>query len=261
MGMNFVFAGNRDISIRILEFILDQGEKPLALLLPKKESPSDNTLIGLCPFLDSSSIFRGSDIRKPEFQNYLQSLNLDYIFSIHFPHIIPKNILNIPKYGAFNLHPSLLPYNRGWHTPSWTILEKTPCGGTLHKMTEKVDAGPILYQKEVMVLPSETADSLYQRLIETEIQVFKESWPMLKNYSLDLEEQKSSDETIHKKEDLGKIRRLDLESYVKVIDLLDLLRALTTNKLEEGAFFELDGKKYVVQIAIHPVPSDKDMGG
>ena len=78
----------------------------------------------------------------------LEQLSLDYIICVHFPYIVPREILSIPKYGVTNLHPAYLPYNLGWHTPSWAILENTPIGATLHYMDECVDTGDIIHQKK-----------------------------------------------------------------------------------------------------------------
>ena len=99
----------------------------------------------------------------------LQSLDLDYIFGIHFPHIIPKQLLDIPKIGFLNLHPSYLPYNKGWHTPSWAIMENTPVGATLHYMSEALDEGDIIAQQRVAILPEDTANTLYARILDTEL--------------------------------------------------------------------------------------------
>lgn len=88
----------------------------------------------------------------------------DLILSIFFNQILKEEILNIPRFGAFNLHPSLLPKYRGISPTFWALAngEKTT-GVTLHKMNWKIDVGEILGQKEVEILPDDTEHSLYMR--------------------------------------------------------------------------------------------------
>ena len=149
-----------------------------------------------------------------------------------------------------NLHPAYLPFNRGWHTPSWAILTNTPIGGTLHFMDEDIDTGDIIHQKQVEVLPTDTADILYQRIMETEYEVFKEALPALINNSYHRKSQKNIKGSTHKREDLlsENLRKLNLDEDMKIGELLKLLRALTTNRIDESAYFEINGSKYYIQV-------------
>jgi len=248
-----VFAGNRDIAVKVLEFILSEQVYPLALLLPTPEKGSHNReIIDLSHFLPGDNILFGTDFRKPEGLELLSEIAPDYIICIHFPYLIPKQVLSIPKIGVLNLHPAYLPYNRGWHTPSWAILSGTLAGGTLHFMDENIDTGDIIHQKQVEILPSDTADSLYKKIKKTELDVFIEAFPALINNSYQRKSQKDLPGSIHKKEDLlcGDFRKLDLGKEVELGKFITKLRGLTTNRIDESAYFELDGKKYYIQVNI-----------
>lgn len=252
--MNFVFAGDRDIAVYVLDYILSTGQRPLALFLSgKNRATHSNILREKCSFLDGDVIFEGIDFRSEKCINKLLSLDIDYIIGVHFPYIISKDILDIPKYGFINLHPAYLPYNRGWHTPSWAILEKTKIGGTLHFMDESVDSGDIILQKEIEILPNDTANTLYKRIKDCEIEVFKEAWPLLLDNSYNRLSQRCLCGTEHFKKDLfsDKIQKIDLEKEYKAEYLIDKIRALTTSSLEESAYFFKDGKKYRLQIQIY----------
>jgi methionyl-tRNA formyltransferase len=248
-----IFAGNRDIAVQILELLISEEVYPSALLLPTPERGSHNQeLINLCSFLQEDQILYGNEFRQPEGLQLLSGISPDYIICIHFLYIVPDQVLSIPKVGVLNLHPAYLPYNRGWHTPSWAILSETPIGGTLHFMDEDIDTGDIIHQKEVKVLPSDTADILYKRILETEYEVFKEALPTIINFSFKRKSQKNIKGSIHKKEDLFSedLRKLDLDKEVRSGELLKKLKALTTNRVDESAYFEIDGKKYYVQVKI-----------
>jgi len=149
-----VFAGDRDISVWTLKFIIDQGVKPICLMVSdKNKATHDKELIGLCDNLNSRKILMGDQFRTEENVNLLRNLNPDYIICVHFPYIISKEVLDIPKERVLNLHPAYLPYNRGWHTPTWAILEGTSCGATLHCMNEEIGSGDIIHQKQIEVMP------------------------------------------------------------------------------------------------------------
>lgn len=253
--IRFAFAGDRDIAVWILEFILKSNYRPdLLILSSEKKASHAKELIELCPFLTAEKILYGNDIRTPENIQKLKEADLDYIFGIHFPYIIPKEILKIPRIGVINLHPAYLPFNRGWHTPSWAILEETPIGATLHFMEEELDSGDIILQERIEIYPEDTADSLYSRLKRLEFQVFKKAWPLLINKSFTRKKQNVEEGTFHVKKDLfsDKIQLLDLDEYERIGNVIKKLRALTTNNINEAAYFIKKGKKYRIQIKIIP---------
>ena len=251
--MKFAFAGDRDIAVWVLKFILESGYKPKALFLSsrKKASHADE-LINLCYFLDEKLVFRGTEFRSYDSIKILKELDLDYIIGIHFPYIVPDEVLKIPKEGVINLHPAFLPFNRGWHTPSWAILENTPIGATLHFMNSEVDLGDIIYQKELEVLAEDTANSLYMRIKKLELNMFKEAWPMLLNRSYKRNPQNPAQGTLHKKSDLSQesISNIDMKKSYLAEDLIRRLRALTTNNINEAAYYHQNGKKYRIQVII-----------
>ena len=246
-----VYAGNRDISVWVLEFIIKQGVKPLALLIPDKEKATHaQELVKLCSHLNNSMILRGAQFREEGGVDLLNKLKPDYIISVHFPYIVPKECLIIPKLGVLNLHPAYLPYNRGWNTPTWAIWDKTPYGATLHFMDEGIDTGDIIYQKRMEILPTDTADMLYARVKKLEFETFKEAWPLIVSKNYIRTQQLKEDGTTHKKKDIETLQRIDLDAKVNAEKLIRRLRALTTDRIEEAAYFEVNGKKYRVQIRI-----------
>lgn len=247
--MKYAFAGNREISVKILKFLISQGYSPKALFTTEGKNDShSNELIHLSD-LDSDYIFSGIDFKKNQNIEKLKKLDLDYIFGIHFPYIIPEEVLSIPKIGFLNLHPAFLPFNKGWHTPSWAILDKTPFGATLHFMTKELDAGDIIHQKQIKIKPDDTANSLYLRTLQLEYEVFQEAFPDLLTLNPSRKTQ-SETGTSKNKKDLAKIQEINLSESYKAEDLIDKLRALTTNNIEEAAFIKKEGKKIAITITL-----------
>lgn len=245
--MRYAFAGDRNISCILLKFLIKKGHSPLVLFVSGGVNAThDQELIDIAG-IDKTHIFTGNNFRNSEHIEQLKELELDYIFGIHFPYIIPKEVLEIPKIGFLNLHPAYLPYNKGWHTPSWAILDKTPYGATLHFMEEALDEGDIIYQKKLKVLPQDTADTLYQRALMLEEEVFYEAFETLITMKPSRKRQQKRG-TSHVKRDLHKLQQIDLNHECHPEEFIDKLRALTTNKESEAAYFIKDGKKIGIQV-------------
>ena len=251
--LRIAFAGDRDIAVAVLKFILSQGVKPQALLLSEMNKASHaSELRQLCTDLDDEHVLIGVQFREPEGASFLRSLNLDYLICIHFPYIVPSAVLTIPRIGVLNLHPAYLPYNRGWHTPSWAILKDTPIGGTLHFMDEGVDTGDIIFQRHLAISPNDTAHTLYERLKLLEYEVFCEAWPLLAQGNYQRKSQVHNRGSEHRRRDLlsANVQKIELHQQVEASDLLRRLRALTTNRIDEAAYYEIDGQRYRVQVII-----------
>ena len=250
--MKYAFAGDRNIAVSILELLIQEDQKPLALMVSSDKRQTHAAALTALSGLDTSLVFKGKEFTLPQNVETLRSLDLDYIIGIHFPYIIPRQILDLPKVGVINLHPAFLPYNKGWHTPSWAIIDGTPYGATLHFMSEKLDAGDIIHQKQLEIAPNDTADTLYKKALLLEYEVFKEALPDL--LSLDPPRKKQPGEgTSHSKADLDTIREIKLNEKYNARDFIHLLRGLSTNTDSESAFFEENGKKYGIKIDITPL--------
>lgn len=259
--MRFAYAADRDIGVWALEHALAQGDRPVALLVPALDRASHaEELIRLCDHLDEDRIFVGASFRSEEGIARLRELDLDLLVSVHFPYVVPQAVLDLPRHGAVNLHPAYLPYNRGWHTPTWAILEQTPVGATLHRMDPGVDTGDIIHRRQLEVSPGDTANTLYQRLKALELEVFREAWTELRQGQVNASPQDPSEGTSHRRQDLSKsgVQRLDLNERMAVGDLLRRLRGLTTNRWDEAAWFEADGRRYRVQVTIQAEEPDAD---
>jgi methionyl-tRNA formyltransferase len=253
MAPRFAYAADRDIGVWVLDYLVQRGCEPAALLVSGADRASHAAeLEARLPRLEGRT-FRGADFRSRAGLEALGALDLDYIVAVHFPYLFPPEALGLARVGVLNLHPAFLPYNRGWHTASWAILDGTPIGATLHFMDEGVDTGDIMHQRELTVLPDDTADTLYQRIKRLELEVFQEAWPAVEAGAGHRIPQQGQAGSTHRREDLlrDEVRRIDPDVPVRAGDLLRRLRALTTNTPAEAAYVELDGVRYSVQVTLH----------
>ena len=104
-------------------------------------------------------------MKEEAFQEALRSLQPDLIVVVAYGQILPKSILKIPKYGAVNVHASLLPKYRGAAPIAWAILKgEKVTGVTTMVMDEGMDTGDILLQGEIPIGDEETCETLHDRL-------------------------------------------------------------------------------------------------
>ncbi|MBW3571384.1 MAG: hypothetical protein KY467_09775 [Gemmatimonadetes bacterium] len=249
----FAFAGDRDVAVQVLDYLLEQGHRPRALLLtePARASHADE-LAERCGFLPADAVLRGSAFRLPESVQRLRTMELDWIVGVHFPYLVPQEVLDVPRQGMLNLHPALLPWNRGWHTPSWALLEGTPVGATLHFMDAGIDTGDVVLQRRLEPHAGETADALYRRLKLLELEVFREAWPCLVDGTFKRVPQPVGVGSTHRRADLftPEVQRIDLDEHVRAGDLLRRLRALSTSRWDEAAWYEADGVRHRVRVEL-----------
>jgi methionyl-tRNA formyltransferase len=95
-----------------------------------------------------------------------------------FGKILPQEILNHFKYGILNIHPSLLPKYRGASPVQNAILNgEKETGVTVIKLDEEMDHGPILAQEKIEILPTDTTESLYQKLFPMGAKLIAQNLP------------------------------------------------------------------------------------
>lgn len=246
------FAGDRDIAVDVLDDLLAARTQPLALLIadPDRATHADE-LRQRCPWLGSEHVLTGRAFGTPDGIARLRALDLDLIICVHFPYIVPEEVLRLPREGVLNLHPAYLPYNRGWHTPSWAILDGTPAGATLHFMDAGIDTGDIVHQRRLAIAPDETAHALYLRLKAAEREVFREAWLDIARGSYSRRPQRGEGTSHVRRELLSPaVQEIDLDAPTTARELFRKLRALTTDRRAEAAWFEEDGARFRVQLTL-----------
>ncbi len=105
----------------------------------------------------------------------MQRQPFDYLFSINNGDVIPHDILTLPKHHAINYHDALLPKYAGMHATSWALMNREATYGiTWHVMTEQVDAGAIVVQREVDITLRDTAFTLNAKCYDAALASFGE---------------------------------------------------------------------------------------
>lgn len=105
------------------------------------------------------------DPNDPALVAELAALQPDFLFSFYYRQMLKAPLLALPRQGAYNMHGSLLPKYRGRVPVNWAIIHgERETGATLHQMLEKPDAGGIVAQQAVPILPDDTACEVFNKV-------------------------------------------------------------------------------------------------
>ena len=157
----------------------------------------------------------------------MRSLCLDLGILAWWKYKIIPPLLEIPKVGFLNTHPSLLPYCRGKHPNFWAIVNSEPFGVTFHLIDTEIDTGPILFQEQIHYTWEDTGESLYNKSIELTRKMLRENKEKILNLSFDLNYQNPNEGSFHWAKDIDKKSCIDLDKEYKARDILNLIRART----------------------------------
>ena len=166
MTRTVVFAYH-NVGVRCLKVLLAQGHD-VALVLTHEDNPSEHIWfdnVGAVATDYGIPVLTPEDPNIPEIVQYINALTPDFLFSFYYRRMLSPELLRIARCGAFNLHGSLLPKYRGRAPVNWAILHgETETGATLHHMTAKPDAGDIVGQTAVPILPDDTAREVFDKV-------------------------------------------------------------------------------------------------
>jgi methionyl-tRNA formyltransferase len=166
MSRAVVFAYH-NVGCRCLNVLLAHGVD-VALVVTHRDNPKET--IWFDSVADLAALHGIPTItpdhpNTPEVIAQIRALQPDFFFSFYYREMLKRELLEIPKHGALNMHGSLLPKYRGRVPVNWAIIHgETETGATLHYMTEKPDNGDIVAQQAVPILPNDTALQVFQKV-------------------------------------------------------------------------------------------------
>jgi methionyl-tRNA formyltransferase len=128
-------------------------------------------------------VFAAMDPSAPAFLEEARRLAPDLLLSIQYDRILKPPLLEIPQYGAYNLHFGPLPRLRGCFPTKWAIVEDEPAGVTFHCIDSGIDSGDVIAQTIVPLAPDETDETLYYKLQQAGKRLFLEQIPWMKSLS------------------------------------------------------------------------------
>ena len=156
-----------NVGYRCLQVLLAHGVD-VKRVVTHIDNPAENIWfesVGQLARLHNIPVITPDDPNTPEFQAQLSALKPDFIFSFYYRMMLKPALLALAKRGAFNMHGSLLPQYRGRVPVNWAIIKgEQETGATLHEMVEKPDAGRIVDQCAVPILPDDNALEVFNKV-------------------------------------------------------------------------------------------------
>ncbi len=237
----FAYSNVGDRCLRVLH----AGGVHVALVVTHRDDPGETLWFARVADTAAELGLRyvyGDDPHASELAAEVAQVRPDLIFSFYYRAMIPAALLALAPAGAFNMHGSLLPHFRGRAPTNWAVLKgATETGATLHEMVAKPDAGAIIDQSAVPILPDDTARQVFDKVTVAAEQVLWRSLPAILAGNAPRrpnELAKGSYYGARKPED-GRIDWMDAAH-----DVYNLIRAVAPPY--PGAFTEVAGRRLVV---------------
>jgi methionyl-tRNA formyltransferase len=245
--MRLVFCGTPQFAVPVLLALIDAGHE-IELVLTQPDRPSGRGMQMFAPPVKQIADAAGLDVFQPEkiknnleLRARLEAIAPDAIIVVAYGRIIPKWMLDLPRFGNINLHGSLLPKYRGAAPIQWAIARgETVTGVTTMRLDEGLDTGDMLLRREVPIGAAETAEDLYPTLSQIGAELMIQTLQGLESRSIKPEMQD------HAAASLAPILTRDdgkIDFNLSAKEIYDRWRGFQP---WPGAWTLLDGKKLLV---------------
>jgi methionyl-tRNA formyltransferase len=183
--MRVILIATGDIALPCLHHLLEHGPAPLALVT-QPDRPAGRHRVLTAPAVKHAALAAGLTVFQPEkigdIAEELAALDPDVLVVMAYGQLLRKNILTLPRLACINLHASLLPRHRGAACIQAAIdAGDAHTGITAMHVARELDAGDIIMEKSIAILPDETGGSLHDRLAQLAPPVLAETLKLLES--------------------------------------------------------------------------------
>ena len=168
--MRVIFMGTPEFSVGTLESLIEAGHA-IVLVVTQPDRPKGRgkeiqiTPVKRVALNHHIPVFQPIKLREPDAISQLKKYPADVMVVVAFGQILPKQVLEMTRYGCINVHASLLPAYRGAAPIQWAIINGEGVTGiTTMRMDEGVDTGDMILKEEVVITSEETGASLHDKL-------------------------------------------------------------------------------------------------
>ena len=193
--MRVIFMGTPDFSVGALKALAENGHEIAGVVTQPDKPRGRGKASAMTPVKEAAlelglTVYQPSRVREQSFMDTVRALNPDVIVVSAFGQIIPKALLELPRYGCVNIHASLLPKYRGAAPIQWAVMDgELVSGVTIMQMDEGLDTGDMLAKTEVPLDPDETGGSLFDKLSRAGAELLIRTLPALEQGTLTPEKQ------------------------------------------------------------------------
>ena len=230
--MKIVFMGTPDFAVGTLHALAESEHEILAVVTQPDKPKGRGKALQPTPVKEEAMrygipVYQPKKVREEEFQVVLRELNPDLIVVVAFGQLIPKSILELPRYGCVNVHASLLPKYRGAAPIQWAVIDgEKESGVTIMKMDEGLDTGDMIAKTVVPLAADETGGSLFDKLSQVGAQLLLDTIPALEEGTVVCEKQPEESPTPYAAMLNKKMGLIDWSQDASVIECL--IRGLNT---------------------------------
>ncbi|WP_170324192.1 methionyl-tRNA formyltransferase [Polaribacter vadi] len=168
--IRIVFMGTPDFAVTILKHLVDNNYNVVGVITAADKPAGrgrklNESAVKKYALTQNLKILQPTNLKNEVFLEDLKSLNANLQIVVAF-RMLPKLVWQMPKFGTFNLHASLLPDYRGAAPIHWAIINgETKTGVSTFFIDDKIDTGEIILQEEIPVLNDETVGTLHDKLM------------------------------------------------------------------------------------------------
>ncbi len=263
--LRIIFMGTPEFAVTTLRYIIEAKYNVVGVITaPDRPAGRGRKLqqSAVKEFAEANdlTVLQPTNLKSPEFLEKLQSLkpNLQVVVAFR---MLPKIVWQIPEFGTFNLHASLLPQYRGAAPINWAIINgETQTGASTFYIDEKIDTGAMILQKETPIELKDTVGSLHDKLMSLGASLVTDTLELIKEDKIKTTSQKES-------EDLRDAPKLTKENTkinwsLSANKLYDFIRGLNPYPaawtIIKNGKLEINAKLYDVEILIES--HDKEPG-
>ena len=200
--MKIIFFGTPDFAVASLQKIVESGFD-VAAVVTAPDRPAGRGLKLQQSAVKQYAVEAGlpvlqpEKLKNPDFIEQLEGYNADLFVIIAF-RMLPEIVWNMPPLGSINLHGSLLPQYRGAAPINWAVINgEKETGVTTFFLKHEIDTGSIIMRRSVAIEETDTAGTVYNRLMEVGAGLMVETLKAIEAKSYTLEEQNADDEAKH----------------------------------------------------------------
>ncbi len=168
--MKILYMGTPDFAVSSLEKLIEGGHE-ICGVVTREDKPKGRgmkmmmTPVKECAITHNIPVFQPTSVKNGELDGVLSELSPEIIVVVAYGKILPKSVLDFPKYGCINLHGSLLPKYRGSAPIQHAVLSGDEVSGvTTMLMDEGMDTGAMLLRREVKIEEDDTSESMFDKL-------------------------------------------------------------------------------------------------
>jgi methionyl-tRNA formyltransferase len=261
--LRIIFMGTPDFAVPTLRAILEAGHEVVTVYTQPPRAAGRGMALRKSPVHQAAeqtdlTVATPERLKSPEEQERFRALDADAAVVVAYGLILPKAILDAPRFGCFNVHASLLPHWRGAAPINRAIMAgDRETGVSIMRVEEGLDSGPVCLETRVTIGPEETAGELHDRLASVGAGLMVSALQKLEEGSLSCRRQHDEGATYAPKLDPKETR---INWRLLAHDVHDRIRGLSPHP---GAWFEIEanGKRERIRVLRSTIAAGAGMPG